>query len=297
MNWMFFGSDRGGETAAILMSVLASAKRHGIEPFACVRELLIALSSASVDLRSLLPDIWIAAHPEQFLRYRRDEAEVAARARNRSGVYAMSWTSDLSPPSPHLPDELGIKWGANKFECLRLLWPNRLPNLFEYHQLSPHFSILFEHQDRERLLTFRFGRFGDGVTNGLRRLETVFDPPPVYDDLSEDHWADPPVEDYESLYGSFLAQYEAALGAHEFRGNRRVDPHPESAVCLLNARDLAYWPLPYGRLQVALLLSQSKPAWNEPQWIWRSVQVAWYVVTTFDEAFSPPVPDAPHAPT
>ena len=32
-NWMFFGSDRGGETAAICMSILASAKRHGIEPF------------------------------------------------------------------------------------------------------------------------------------------------------------------------------------------------------------------------------------------------------------------------
>jgi hypothetical protein len=25
-NWLFFGSDRGGETAAILMSILASAK-------------------------------------------------------------------------------------------------------------------------------------------------------------------------------------------------------------------------------------------------------------------------------
>ncbi len=32
-NWMFFGSDRGGETAAILMSILAGAKRHRIEPF------------------------------------------------------------------------------------------------------------------------------------------------------------------------------------------------------------------------------------------------------------------------
>jgi hypothetical protein len=30
----FFGSDRGGETAAVVMSVLASAKRHGIEPVA-----------------------------------------------------------------------------------------------------------------------------------------------------------------------------------------------------------------------------------------------------------------------
>jgi hypothetical protein len=82
-NWMFFGSDRGGETAAILMSILASAKRHGIEPFAHVRQLLIALPSAEVDLRSLFPDVWIAAHPEHFLQYRHDEAEAAARARKR----------------------------------------------------------------------------------------------------------------------------------------------------------------------------------------------------------------------
>ena len=80
---MFFGSDRGGETAAILMSILASATRHGIEPFEYVRQLLIALSSQDVDLRSLLPDVWIAAHPEHFLQYRRDEAEDAASARRR----------------------------------------------------------------------------------------------------------------------------------------------------------------------------------------------------------------------
>ena len=44
---------------------------------------LIALSVAEVDLRSLLPDLWIAAHPEHFLQYRHDEAEAAARARKR----------------------------------------------------------------------------------------------------------------------------------------------------------------------------------------------------------------------
>jgi hypothetical protein len=45
--------------------------------------LLIALSPAEVDQRSLLPDVWIAAHPEQFLQYRRDEAEATASARRR----------------------------------------------------------------------------------------------------------------------------------------------------------------------------------------------------------------------
>src|SRR3954452_2068373 len=104
-NWMFFGSDRGGETAAILMSVLASAKRHGIEPFEYVRQLLIALSSAAVDLRSLLPDVWIAAHPEHFLQYRRDEAEATARARKqrRDKRRAKSKSSSPEPQAPERP--------------------------------------------------------------------------------------------------------------------------------------------------------------------------------------------------
>ena len=35
----------------------------------------MALPSNEVDLESLLPDVRIAAHPEHFLTYRRDEAE------------------------------------------------------------------------------------------------------------------------------------------------------------------------------------------------------------------------------
>ena len=45
--------------------------------------LLTALSSNEVDLESLMPDAWIAAHPEHLLQYRRDEAEAAAIARRR----------------------------------------------------------------------------------------------------------------------------------------------------------------------------------------------------------------------
>ena len=82
-NWLFVGSDRGGETAATCFSVLAGAKRHSIEPFAYVRDLLVALSAGGPDWNALLPDVWIAAHPEHFLHYRRDEAETAARSRRR----------------------------------------------------------------------------------------------------------------------------------------------------------------------------------------------------------------------
>ena len=82
-NWLFFGSDRGGETAATCLSILASAKRHLIEPFAYVRALLVALAADDVDLESLLPDTWIKAHPEHVVDYRRDEAEAAAKRRSK----------------------------------------------------------------------------------------------------------------------------------------------------------------------------------------------------------------------
>ena len=54
-----------------------------IEPFAYVRDLLMALSSDQADLNALLPDAWIAAHPEHLMKHRRDEAEAAANARRR----------------------------------------------------------------------------------------------------------------------------------------------------------------------------------------------------------------------
>jgi hypothetical protein len=97
---MFFGSDRGGETAATLMSILGGARRHGIEPFEYVRQLLIALSSNDVDLRSLLPEVWITAHPEHFLQYRHDEAEAAARARKRRRADRRARRRTGSPEAP-----------------------------------------------------------------------------------------------------------------------------------------------------------------------------------------------------
>jgi len=37
-------------------------------------------------LESLLPEVWIAAHPEHMLTCRRDEAEAAASARRRRAL-------------------------------------------------------------------------------------------------------------------------------------------------------------------------------------------------------------------
>jgi transposase len=62
---LFCGSDSGGRTAAVLFSFTASAKRHGLDPFAWLRDvlaklpLLAAAGTLSDDLLNpLLPDRW-----------------------------------------------------------------------------------------------------------------------------------------------------------------------------------------------------------------------------------------------
>lgn len=58
-NWTFAGSDAGGEHAATIYSVIESAKRHGLDPFAYLRDVLIrvwTLPQNQID--ELLPDRW-----------------------------------------------------------------------------------------------------------------------------------------------------------------------------------------------------------------------------------------------
>ncbi|HWC91039.1 MAG TPA: IS66 family transposase [Pirellulales bacterium] len=63
-NWLFLGSDRGGRTAAILFSLVASAKRHELEPFAYLRDMLSRIGQSPADtLPELLPDAWLGQHP------------------------------------------------------------------------------------------------------------------------------------------------------------------------------------------------------------------------------------------
>ena len=46
-NYLFMGSDNGGKIAAILYSIMASAKANQVEPFTYVCDLLIQLSGCS----------------------------------------------------------------------------------------------------------------------------------------------------------------------------------------------------------------------------------------------------------
>ena len=81
-NWLFLGSGQAGPRAAVLFTILAGAKRHWIEPWAYLRELLLRLHDDDPRLDEMLPDRWATEHPEAVLTYRLEESRRKAAARN-----------------------------------------------------------------------------------------------------------------------------------------------------------------------------------------------------------------------
>jgi transposase len=81
-NWLFVGSPRGGQTAAVLFSFTSTCQRLGVEPWRYLRDVLERLPSHPPErLGELLPDEWARAQ-------RAEAAEVS------SGL-----AGEASPPS------------------------------------------------------------------------------------------------------------------------------------------------------------------------------------------------------
>jgi len=63
-NWLFCGSDNGGNTAAVLFSLIATCQRHKVDPFAYLRDVLTRIAATPVSqLDPFLPDQWGARQP------------------------------------------------------------------------------------------------------------------------------------------------------------------------------------------------------------------------------------------
>jgi transposase len=61
-NWVFFGSDQGGTTAAVLRSFVATCQRAGVDPFTWLKDILSRIAAHPITrLAELLPHNWAPA--------------------------------------------------------------------------------------------------------------------------------------------------------------------------------------------------------------------------------------------
>jgi hypothetical protein len=61
-NWVFFGSDQGGKTGAVLRSFVATCQRVGVDPFAWFKDVLLRIADHPISrLVELLPHNWAPA--------------------------------------------------------------------------------------------------------------------------------------------------------------------------------------------------------------------------------------------
>jgi len=70
-NWLFAGSDVGGETAAVLFSFVASCKHNGVDPYAYFVDVLSQWKTTKRDAADFLPDRWRGRHPEARIELNR----------------------------------------------------------------------------------------------------------------------------------------------------------------------------------------------------------------------------------
>jgi transposase len=80
-NWLFVGSRDGGDRAAVILTVIASAHRHDLDVWAYLRDILERLAQGEDNLEALLPDVWKATHPQHVRTFREDERKDRAEDR------------------------------------------------------------------------------------------------------------------------------------------------------------------------------------------------------------------------
>lgn len=64
-NWLFVGSERAGQRAAVLTSLIASCKNNLVEPWAYLKDVFTQLAHqpSAEQIHELLPDHWLTANP------------------------------------------------------------------------------------------------------------------------------------------------------------------------------------------------------------------------------------------
>lgn len=71
--WLFVGNVEAGERSALMMTLVSSAKRHDLDVWLYLKDVLDELLAGCTDYDRLLPDRWKQRHPEAIREYRQEE--------------------------------------------------------------------------------------------------------------------------------------------------------------------------------------------------------------------------------
>jgi transposase len=84
-NWLFLGNDEAGSRAAVLCTIVAGAKRHRLEPWTYLQDVILQLSvdPSPEMLARLLPERWALEHPKHVLTHRLEESRQKAQRRDQ----------------------------------------------------------------------------------------------------------------------------------------------------------------------------------------------------------------------
>jgi transposase len=86
-NYLFFGSEHGGQTAVTLYTLVQSARRNCVDVWPYLTDVLRRIAAIApgdmAALEELLPDRWLATHPEHRLEQREEESREAQVRRRR----------------------------------------------------------------------------------------------------------------------------------------------------------------------------------------------------------------------
>ncbi len=82
-NWLFVGSERAGQRAAVLASLVASCKNNLVEPWAYLKDVFTRLADGPTGekLTELLPNVWLQQNPThrwEIAQKRKNEREAKA---------------------------------------------------------------------------------------------------------------------------------------------------------------------------------------------------------------------------
>ena len=62
-NWLFFGDAKAGERSAVIYSIIESCRRHGVEPYSYLRDVLTRLPSmTNRQIKDITPKAWATAN-------------------------------------------------------------------------------------------------------------------------------------------------------------------------------------------------------------------------------------------